>query len=98
MGRDIRVESKHFIYYGSKSSDLIMAFDYYFYNFRKDIIENNFYTAKLSKKEMKCVLDFTKEDILSNHTNYREPNELIEKLNNLYIRMMPKDIVKITVW
>ena len=33
MGRDIYVESKHLSYSGSKSSDLIMAFDRFLYKF-----------------------------------------------------------------
>lgn len=95
MGRDIRVESKHLVYRGSKSSDLLMAFDLFFSYFpRYDIDDGVFFNVNLSKKEMKQVLDFVK----NNSKFYRDANELLEQLNNIYIRMMPSDFVEVAVW
>lgn len=96
MGRDIYVESKHFDYYGSKSSDLIMAFDRFFSKFPKyntDVV--GYYDVRLSRKEMKQVLEFVKDDILSNSKLYRNADELLEKMDNICIRMMPNDFVKV---
>lgn len=96
MGRDIYVESKHFDYYGSKSSDLIMAFDRFFLKFPKyntDVV--GYYDVRLSRKEMKQVLEFVKDDILSNSKLYRNADELLEKMDNICIRMMPNDFVKV---
>ena len=99
MGRDIRVESKHFVYRGGKSSDLIILFDRFFMNFPKyNINDNIYYTVNLSRKEMKQILDFIEDDIVLNSKLYRDANELIEQMNNIYIRMMPKDFVEIAVW
>lgn len=99
MGRDIRVESKHLVYRGSKSSDLIISFDRFFMNFPKyNIGDGIYYTVSLSRKEMKQVLDFIEDDIVLNSKLYRNANELLERMNNIYIRMMPKDFVKIAVW
>ena len=99
MGRDIRVESKHFVYRGSKSSDFIIFFDRFFMNFPKyNINDDIYYTVNLSRKEMKQVLDFIEDDIILNSKLYRDVNELLERMNNIYIRMMPKDFVEITVW
>ena len=99
MGRDIRVESKHFVYRGSKSSDLIILFDRFFMNFPKyNINDDIYYTVNLSRKEMKQVLDFIEDDIVLNSKLYRDANELLERMNNIYIRMMPKDFVEIAVW
>ena len=96
MGRDIYVESKHFDYYGSKSSDLIMAFDRFFCKFPKYTNgEATYYDTKLSRKEMKQALEFVKDDILSNRKFYRNADELLEKMNNIYIRMMPNDFVEV---
>lgn len=51
MGRDIRVESKHLAYHGSKSSDLMLAFDLFFSRFpRRDTRDSVFYSVNLSKK------------------------------------------------
>jgi hypothetical protein len=95
MGRDIRVESKHLVYRGSKSSDLLMAFDLFFLHFpRCDIGDGIFFNVNLSKKEMKQVLDFVK----NNSKVYRDSSELLEQLNNIYIRMMPSDFVEIAIW
>lgn len=95
MGRDIRVESKHFVYRGSKSSDLIMAFDLFFMYFpRCDIGDGIFFNVKLSRKEMKQVLDFVKRNI----TFYKDADELLEQLNNIYVRMMPSDFVEVAIW
>ena len=99
MGRDIRVESKHFVYRGSKSSDLLMAFDFFFSHFpRYDIGDGMFFNVNLSKKEMKQVLDFVEKDVIHNSKVYRDADELIEQLNNIYIRMMPDDIVEVEIW
>ena len=99
MGRDIRVESKHFVYRESKSSDLIILFDRFFMNFPKyNINDDIYYTVNLSRKEMKQVLDFIEDDIILNSKLYRDVNELLERMNNIYIRMMSKDFVEITVW
>lgn len=101
MGRDIYVESKHFNYYGSKSSDLIMAFDRFFWKFPKHITsedeycDNGYYCFKLSRKEIEQVMEFIKDDISLNSKLYRRADELIEQINNIYIRMMPKDIVEV---
>ena len=98
MGRDIRVESKHFVYRGSKSSDLITLFDRFFMNFPKyNINDGIYYTVNLSRNEMKQVLDFIEDDIVLNSTLYRDVNELLERMNNIYVRMMPKDFVEIAV-
>ena len=95
MGRDIRVESEHLVYHVSKSSDLIMAFDLFFSHFpRRDTGDGIFYNVNLSKKEMKQVLDFVK----NNGNFYRNADELLEQLNNIYIRMMPNDSVEVAVW
>ena len=99
MGRDIRVESKHLVYRGSKSSDLIILFDRFFMNFPKyNINDDIYYTVNLSRKEMKQVLDFIEDDVVLNSKLYRNANELLERMNNIYIRMMPKDFVEIAVW
>ena len=99
MSRDIRVESKHFVYHGSKSSDLIILFDRFFMNFPKYNINNDiYYTINLSRKEMKQVLDFIEYDIVLNSKLYKDANELLERMNNIYIRMTPKDFVEIAVW
>lgn len=96
MGRDIYVESKHFDYYGSKSSDLIIAFDRFFWKFPKyKVGEIGYYNANLSKKEMGQVLEFVKDDASFNNKLYRNAEELLEKINNIYIRMMPNDFVKV---
>lgn len=95
MGRDIRVESKHLVYHGSKSSDLIVAFDLFFSHFpRCDIGDDIFFNVYLSRKEMKQVLDFVKKDAAF----YRDADELLEKLNNIYVRMMPSDFVEVAIW
>lgn len=99
MGRDIRVESKHLVYHGSKSSDLIMAFDLFFLQFpRRGIGDGIFYSINLSKKEMKQVIDFVAENIVSNSKLYKNASMLLEQLTNIYIRMMPNDSVEVTVW
>ena len=98
MGRDIRVESKHFDYHGSKSSDLMMVFTLFFSHFpRYDIGDGLFYSVKLSKKEMKQVIDFVDKYIVSNSKLYKDAI-ILEKLTNIYIRMMPNDFVEVTVW
>lgn len=95
MGRDIRVESKHLVYRGSKSSDLIMAFDLFFSHFPEyDIGDGIYYNINLSRNDMKRVLDFIK----NNSKFYRNADELLEKMNNIYIRMMPNDFVEIDIW
>lgn len=95
MGRDIRVESKHLVYNGSKSSDLLMAFDLFFSYFsRCDIGDDIFFNVNLSRKEMRQVLDFVKKDTAF----YMDADELLEKLNNIYIRMMPSDFVEVAIW
>ena len=94
MGRDIRVESKHFSYYGSKSSDLLMAFDLFFSYFpRRDIEDSIFFNVNLSRKEFKQVVGFVEKNIKF----FRKPEELLEKLGNIYVRMMPKDFVEISI-
>ena len=98
MGRDIRVESKHLIYRGSKSSDLIMAFDLFFSNFpRRDTGDGIFYSVNLSKKELKQVIDFVSENIVSN-SKLDKDAYILEQLTNVYIRMMPNELVEVTVW
>jgi hypothetical protein len=95
MGRDIRVESKHLIYRGSKSSDLLMAFDLFFSYFPEyDIGDGIYFNINLSRNDMKRVLDFIK----NNSKFYRNADELFEQINNIYIRMMPKDFVEINIW
>lgn len=99
MGRDIRVESKQLVYRGSKSSDLIMAFDRFFAHFpRCDMDDGIFFDVKLSWKEMGQVLDFIKEDVATNRKLYRHADVLLEQMNNIYIRMMPGDFVEVAVW
>jgi hypothetical protein len=96
MGRDIYVESKHFGYYGSKSSDLIMAFDRYFWKFPKYSTGGvGYYNVKLSRKEMKQALEFIKDDTSLNGKLYRNVDELLERINNVYISMTPNDFVKV---
>lgn len=102
MGRDIYVESKHLGYSGSKSSDLIMAFDRFFLKFPKHNIGEDeyydscgYYDIKLSRKEVGQVMEFVKDDISLNSKLYRNPDELLERINNIYIRMMPKDFVEV---
>lgn len=100
MGRDIRVESKHFRYCGSKSSDLLMLFDYFFMEFPEYQPEDYDYSwcdTILSRYEMEKVLEFAKKDVKARSTLYRDGNELIEKLNNIYIRMMPDDVVEVVI-
>lgn len=98
MGRDIRVESKHLVYRGSKSSDLMMAFDLFFSHFpRRNIKDGVFYSVNLSKKEMKQVIDFVSENIASKSKLYKDAS-MLEKLTNIYIRMMPDELVEVTVW
>lgn len=99
MGRDIRVESKCFIYHGSKSSDLIMAFDRFFMKYPKyNPGRFGYYNVNLSRKQMQQALEFIKEDTSLNNGLYRNANELLEKMNNIYIRMTPGDSVEIEVW
>jgi hypothetical protein len=102
MGRDIYVESKHLNYYGSKSSDLIMAFDRFFWKFPKHSTsedeyfdDDGYYCVKLSKKEIGQVVEFIKDDISLNSKLYRNADELLERINNIYIRMMPNDFVEV---
>lgn len=95
MGRDIRVESKQLVYRGSKSSDLIMAFDLFFSYFPEyDIGDGIYFSVNLSRNDMKRVLDFIK----NNSKFYRNADELLEKMNNIYIRMMSRDFVEVTIW
>lgn len=96
MGRDIYVEYEHFDYYGSKSSDLIMAFDRFFIEFPQYATgDAGYYEAKLSKKEIGRALEFIKEDVSLNSKLYRHADELLEQMNNIYINMMPNDFVEI---
>jgi hypothetical protein len=99
MGRDIRVESKHLVYRGSKSSDLIMAFDRFFAFFpRCDMDDGIYFEVRLSRKEMGQALDFIKADVTANSKLYRNADVLLEQMNNIYIRMMPGDFVEVNVW
>lgn len=94
MGRDIRVESKHFVYRGSKSSDLLMAFDLFFSHFPEyDTEDGIYFNIDLSRSDMKRVLDFVR----NNSGIYRDADELLEKINNIYIRMMPNDFVEVDI-
>lgn len=94
MGRDIRIESKHLVYRGNKSSDLLMAFDLFFSYFpRHDIKDSVFFNVNLSRKELKQAIRF----IEKNAQFFRKPEELLEKLSNIYERMMPKDFVEISI-
>lgn len=96
MGRDIYVESKHLEYYGSKSSDLIMAFDRFVWNFHRYSKDDcGYYDLILSRKDMSQALEFIKSDISLNSKLYRNADELLERMNNIYIRMMPNDFVKV---
>lgn len=98
MGRDIRIESKHFVYCGGKSSDLIMAFDRFFvYHPRCDIGDDIFFSVYLSRKEMGDALAFIKDDVAANFWLYKEADLLVERMNNICIRMMPGDLVEISV-
>ena len=94
MGRDIRVESKHFVYRGSKSSDLLMAFNLFFaYHPEYSTSGECYFDILLSRTDMKRVLDF-----IEVHTEfYRDPEWLLEQVNNIYIRMMPCDIVEVAI-
>lgn len=97
MGRDIRVESKHLAYHGSKSSDLMLAFNLFFSRFpRCDTRDSVFYSVNLSKKEMKQLIDFV-NDMASNSKFYQDAL-LLEKLTNIYIRMMPNEFVEVTTF
>lgn len=97
MGRDIRVESKHLAYHGSKSSDLMLAFDLFFSRFpRRDTRDSIFYSVNLSKKEMKQLIDFV-NDMASNSKFYQDAL-LLEKFTNIYIRMMPNEFVEVTTF
>lgn len=97
MGRDIRVESKHLAYHGSKSSDLMLAFNLFFSRFpRRDTRDSVFYSVNLSKKEMKQLIDFV-NDMASNSKFYQDAL-LLEKLTNIYIRMMPNEFVEVTTF
>lgn len=97
MGRDIRVESKHLAYHGSKSSDLMLAFDLFFSRFpRRDTRDSVFYSVNLSKKEMKQLIGFV-NDMASNSKFYQDAL-LLEKLTNIYIRMMPNEFVEVTTF
>lgn len=42
---------------------------------------------------MKRVLDFVR----NNSGIYRDADELLEKINNIYIRMMPNDFVEVDI-
>ena len=95
MGRDIRVESKHFIYHGSKSSDLLMAFDLFLAHFpRRDIEDSIYFDANFSRKEFGQVLKFVKE----NDSFFKDQESLLEKLDNIYARLTPKDSVEVSIW
>ena len=95
MGRDIRVESKHFIYHGSKSSDLLMAFDLFLAHFpRHDIEDSIYFDVSFSRREFGQVLKFVKE----NASFFKDWESLLEKLDNIYIRLTPKDSVEISIW
>lgn len=96
MGRDIRVESKHLRYEGGKTSDLLTAFELFFLKFPKPCIDDKFW--KLSRKDMKEVLNFAKDSVATNSQCYKNGDELIEQLNNIYIRMMPNDVVDVLIW
>lgn len=99
MGRDIRVESKHLVYRGSKSSDLIMAFDRFFaYHPKYDIGDGIFFDVILARKEVRQALDFIKDDVALNGELYRNADVLLEQIHNIYIRMMPRDFVEVAVW
>lgn len=96
MGRDIYVECGHLDYYGGKHSDLIMAFDRFFVEFPQySAGETIYYHTKLTKKEMNQALEFIKKDILLNSKLYRNANELLERINNIYTYMMPNDFVEV---
>lgn len=96
MGRDIYVESKHFSYNGSKSSDLIMAFDRFLWKFPQySKGEVGYYDITLSRKDMSQVMEFIKDDVSLNSKFYRNSDELLERMNNIYIRMMPNDFVEV---
>lgn len=95
MGRDIRVESKYFIYRGSKSSDLLMAFDLFLAHFpRHDVGDSIYFDVGFSRKEFEQVLKFVKE----NSSLFKDWEGLFEKLDNIYARLTPKDFVKISIW
>lgn len=96
MGRDIYVECGELDYYGSKSSDLIMAFDRFFVEFPQySAGETTYYHTKLSKNEMSKALEFIKEDVALNSKLYRNADEPLERMNNIYLYMMPNDFVEV---
>lgn len=96
MGRDIYVECGELDYYGSKSSDLIMAFDRFFVKFPQySVGETIYYHTKLSKNEMRKALEFILEDVELNSKLYRNADELLERMNNVYTYMMPNDFVEV---
>lgn len=95
MGRDIRVESKHFVYCGGKSSDLLMAFDLFLAHFpRHDIEDSIYFDTSFSRKEFEQVLKFVKE----NSSFFKNWESLFEKLDNIYTRLTPKDFVEVSIW
>lgn len=95
MGRDIRVESKHFVYCGSKSSDLLMVFDLFLAHFPRHNIEDSIYfDVSFSRKEFGQVLKFVKE----NGFLFKDRDGLLEKLDNIYTRLTPKDFVEVSIW
>ena len=67
-------------------------------SYLNELNDDIYYTVNLSRKEMKQVLDFIEDDIVLNSKLYRDVNELLERMYNIYIRMMPKDFVEIAVW
>ena len=101
MGRDIYIKSKYVDDYGSKSSDLIMAFDRFFWKFPKcdisedEYFDDGYYCVKLSMKEMWQVMEFIKDDISLNSNLYRNADKLLERVNNIYVNMMPNDLVEV---
>ena len=68
MGRDISVNSKHFCFCGSKSSDLIILFDGYFID-KLHMPSLLSYERQISRKQTKELLDYLVEnkDIIQNY-------------------------------
>ena len=73
-----------------------MAFDRFIWKFPNyNNGEVGYYDIALSRKAMSQVLEFIKDDVSLNSKLYRNADELLEKMNNIYIRMMPSDVVEV---
>ena len=46
---------------------------------------------------MNNALTFIKDDVATNFRLYKDADVLIERMNNIYIRMMPGDTVEVAI-